>query len=89
MTKRLKVSFPQKCVGCELCVLEAQRQLNKIGLEGSLIRVFRNKQGGKEFLEYSIDIDPRLNDLDIESIRSVCPTEVFEITKEEEDELIE
>lgn len=88
MTKKLKVSFPQKCIGCELCVLEAQRQLNKVGLEGALIRVFRNKEEGKEFLEYSIDVDPRLNSLDIESIKNICPTEVFEITQEEEDESI-
>lgn len=42
MAKVLKISFPEKCIGCELCVLEAQRQLGKLGLEGSLIRVFRN-----------------------------------------------
>ncbi|GIW69858.1 MAG: hypothetical protein KatS3mg101_0605 [Patescibacteria group bacterium] len=25
-----------------MCILEAQRQLSKVGLEGALIRVFRN-----------------------------------------------
>ncbi len=89
MTKKLKVSFPQKCIGCELCVLETQRQLNKIGLEGALIRVFRNKKADKEFLEYSIDVEPRINDLDIESIRNICPTEVFEILEDSNDELIQ
>jgi len=89
MANNLKVSFPQKCVGCELCALEAQRQLKIVGLEGSLIRVFKNKAEGKEFLEYSIDLDPRVNDLDIEKIKNICPTEVFEITQEENDGLIE
>lgn len=89
MAKNLKVSFPQKCIGCEVCVFEAQRQLKKVGLEGSLIRIFRNKKEGKEFLEYSIDIDPRLNKLDIEAIKNICPTEVFEVVEEENDGLIE
>jgi len=89
MAKNLKVSFPQKCIGCELCVFEAQRQLEKVGLEGSLIRIFRNKKAGKEFLVYSIDIDPRLNKLDIECIKTICPTEVFEIVEEESNGLIE
>ena len=89
MAKNLKVSFPQKCIGCEICVLEAQRQLKKVGLEGSLIRIFRNKKEGKEFLEYSIDIDYRLNKLDIEAIKNICPTEVFEVMEEENDGLIE
>jgi len=88
MAKNLKVSFPQKCIGCEICVFEAQRQLKKVGLEGSLIRIFRNKKDGKEFLEYSIDIDSRLNKLDIESIKNICPTEVFEVIEEENDGLI-
>ncbi len=89
MAKNLKVSFPQKCIGCEVCVFEAQRQLKKVGLEGSLIRIFRNKKEDKEFLEYSIDIEPRLNKLDIEAIKNMCPTEVFEVVEEENDGLIE
>ncbi len=88
MAKNLKVSFPQKCIGCEICVLEAQRQLKKVGFEGSLIRVFRNRKKGKEFLEYSIEIDSRLNKLNIQSIKNVCPTEVFEITEEDNHDLV-
>jgi len=89
MAKNLKVSFPQKCTGCELCVFEAQRQLKKVGLEGALIRIFKKREEGKKFLEYSIDLDPRLNSLDVERIKNICPTEVFEITEEENDGLIE
>jgi NAD-dependent dihydropyrimidine dehydrogenase PreA subunit len=88
MTKFLKVSFPQKCIGCELCVLEAQRQLEKISLEGSVIRILKNKKANSEFLEYSIDLDPRINSLDINKIRNICPTGVFEIVEEEENGLI-
>lgn len=89
MAKNLKVSFPQKCVGCELCVFEAQRQLKKVGIEGSLIRIFKNLQDDKKFLEYSIELDPRINDLDIERIKNICPTEVFEVTEEDNDGLVE
>lgn len=83
MGKSLKVQFPQKCIGCELCVLEMQRQLEKVGLEGSLIRILRNKKKESEFLEYAIDLDPRINKLDIEKIKSICPTEVFEIIEDD------
>lgn len=83
MPNTLKVAFPQKCIGCELCVAEAQRQLKKVGLEGSLIRILRNKKENSEFIEYSIDLDPHIDRLDIESIGKTCPTEVFEIVREE------
>jgi len=89
MAKYLKVAFPQKCIGCELCVMEAQRQLNKVGLEGSLIRIFRNKKKGTDFLEYSIETDPRISMLDIEKIAASCPTDVFEIIDKEPNELVE
>ena len=89
MAKILKISFPQKCIGCELCVMEVQRQLEKVGLDGSLIRIFRNKKEKSDFLEYSINIDPKINTVDIESIANICPTEVFEIIEEEQNGLIQ
>lgn len=89
MAKNLKVSFPQKCTGCELCVFEAQRQLKKVGLEGALIRIFKKREEDKKFLEYSIELDPHINKLDVERIKNICPTEVFEITEEESSGLIE
>ena len=79
--KVLSVVFPKKCIGCELCVLEAQRQLKKVGIEGSFIRIFKSEKG----LEFNINLDPQVNTLDIEKIRRICPTQVFEI-KEMEDE---
>jgi hypothetical protein len=83
MTKVLKMKFPKECNGCELCVLEVQRQLGKGGLEGSLIRVLRDENG------FSIDLDPHVNDLEIEKIIKICPKGGFVIEeKENEGELL-
>ncbi len=81
MAKRLTIAFPEKCIGCELCVLETQRQLKLVGLEGALIRIFRSKKDDKAFLEYSISMDPHVNELNIEKIKKICPTGVFEISE--------
>lgn len=87
MARYLKVKFPNKCIGCDLCTLEAQRQLKKIGLEGAPIRILKTKKENNGYLEYSIDIDPRINDLNIEKIKKICPTGVFEIMEEEQNGL--
>ena len=77
--KVLKIIFPKKCIGCELCVLEAQRQLGKVGIEGSFIRIFKNEHS----LEFNISIDPQISTLDLEKIKNICPTQVFEIAEED------
>ena len=79
MPKILKVSFPEKCVGCEMCALEAQRQLRKIGLDGALIRVFRNTNSKLGNMEYALEIDPRISSLNVDKIQKICPKGVFEI----------
>lgn len=79
MPKTLKVSFPEKCIGCEMCILEAQKQLSKVGLEGALIRVFRNTNTKLGTVEYSLEIDPRISSLNVEKIAQICPKFVFEI----------
>lgn len=84
MAKVLKASFEKNCVGCELCVVEAQRQLKKVGLEGSPIRIFRNKLG-KGKMTYSVDLDPSVNELDIEKVKEVCPALVFTLEEKEEE----
>ena len=89
MAKSLKISFPKKCIGCELCVLEMQRHLGKVGFEGALIRILRKGKENSEFLEYSIDIDPRVNNLNVEQIKNSCPTGVFELVDEKNHGLIE
>jgi len=83
MHKILKVILPQKCIGCELCVFEAQRQLEKVGLEGAFIRIFRDGSG------FSIVLDPQVNTLDIEKIQEICPNGVFEVLESESYELFE
>jgi NAD-dependent dihydropyrimidine dehydrogenase PreA subunit len=82
MAKVLKATFKENCIGCELCVYEVQRQLGKVGLEGSPVRIFRERHGGK--FSYAIDIDHKVNKLDVEKIVRVCPTMVFSIEDTEE-----
>ena len=76
MSKILKAASPEKCLGCEMCVYEAQRQMDKLGLEGSFIRIFRD--GAK----FSVVLDPQVNTLDVEKIKSVCPQDLFEVLEE-------
>jgi len=58
--------------------MEVQRQLGKIGLDGSLIRILReNDSGGLLFV---VDMDPKINEVNIEEIVKICPTGVFEIS---------
>jgi len=52
-------------------------------LEGALIRVFKKPQKNSEYLKYGIDIDPRVNQLNLEKIKNICPRKVFEINKNE------
>jgi len=86
MPKILKPTQPEKCIGCEMCVFEAQRQLKKVGMEESLIRVFRKKSEGKQNVEFELEIDPRINILDIDKISSICPRSVFEVLTEQSQE---
>lgn len=83
MNKVLKVAHPEKCIGCEMCVYEAQRQMGAVGPEGAFIRI--SKEGGK----YSIILDPQVNTLDIEAIRDICPQDVYEVKEVEDYELLE
>ncbi|KKU31982.1 MAG: hypothetical protein UX44_C0002G0015 [candidate division WWE3 bacterium GW2011_GWA1_46_21] len=77
--KTLRVAFPERCVGCELCVMEVQRQLKKVGLDGSLIRILREKSG------YTISIDPKVDSMGIEKIKLSCPTLVFSLEEQAND----
>ena len=77
MPRTLKATQEDKCNGCELCILESQRQLKKVGLEESLIRIFK----GNSESSFRIDIDPRINVIDIEKIKNICPKEVFETSE--------
>lgn len=87
MSKTLKATQPDKCNGCELCSLEAQRQLKKVGLEESLIRIFRKKGKDQQTLVNSLEIDPRLNMLNIDKICEICPKSVLEIVDEDDNQV--
>jgi len=80
--KELKALYTERCIGCEMCTIECQHQLKKTGLEGSLIRIFRKKQ--KEGLSFVVDIDPRVNRLNLENIKNSCPQGVFSIEDSDE-----
>ncbi len=82
MAKTLKPTRNDKCTGCEMCVFESQRQLKKIGLEESLIRVFRGKNENTNTVTFDIEIDPRSSVLDTEKIATVCPREVLEVVEQ-------
>lgn len=86
MAKTLKITFPEKCIGCELCVAEVQRQLNKVGLDGSPIRVFRNNEDHNVFgnVTYIIELDNTVDSLAINKIKDICPTGVFTVEEKTE-----
>lgn len=77
--KRLKITHQPKCTGCELCVMETQRQLKKVGLNDSLIRILKKK--GSTF---QVELDPQIQNLNIQAISDICPTKVLKTTEEEE-----
>ena len=82
MPKNIKPVQQDMCNGCEMCVFEAQRQLKRVGLEESLIRVFRKKAEDSNKITFSLEIDPRINVLNLEKIASICPKDVFEIRED-------
>jgi Na+-translocating ferredoxin:NAD+ oxidoreductase RNF subunit RnfB len=68
MAKILKVLLPEKCNGCELCLIETQKQLGKVGLDGSLIRILRSINSSTSAVEFQIELDPQVNSLDIKRL---------------------
>ena len=67
-------------------MFEAQRQLKKVGLEDSLIRIFKKKNDKVNGFDFFIEIDPRINQLDVNKIKDICPSKVFEIVEGESHE---
>ncbi len=84
MAKILKAKKPEKCIGCELCVMETQQQIKKIGLEGSLIRIFKEAADNHEDVNFCIELDPRISELDVEKIKDICPAGVYEVEVEDD-----
>ncbi len=71
--KILRISAPEKCIGCELCVFAVQRMLNKVGVASTPIRILTS--GDK----FSIHVDPSVNELDIKKITEICPKGCFSV----------
>lgn len=84
MSKVLKVTFPENCIGCEMCVMEAQKQIGKVGLNGALVRVLKSKS--ETGLDFLVEVDPQVNELDIKKIARICPKSVFTIEEKETDD---
>jgi NAD-dependent dihydropyrimidine dehydrogenase PreA subunit len=85
--KILKAKFENRCNGCELCILEAQRQLGIVTLNDSPIRVLRDATSSNLYFHVVID-EEMLEKIDLEEIVKICPTGVFEITEEQNDNLL-
>ena len=79
MSKTVKVSNEGACIGCEMCVMECQRQLKKVGLEGAYVRILRNAEDGTRF---EVSVDPKISSLNAKKIVDVCPQGVFEETED-------
>lgn len=77
----LKVINEDKCNGCELCVMESQRQLGRAGLADSFVRVLRNIKEGNKF---NVSLDPKVNELKIKNLADICPRKVFEVQESDE-----
>lgn len=88
MAKILKVIFSEKCIGCEICVMEVQHQLNRVGLEDSLIRIFRKYDDVKKEARYEVLLDPRVQEADIERIARICPTGVFSVEESDGEDVL-
>jgi hypothetical protein len=84
--KILKATFENRCNGCEMCVLEAQRQLKKVGLSNSPIRILRDVAGSN--LYFHVEIEDHIKSLNLEEILKICPTGVFELVEEQDESLI-
>jgi hypothetical protein len=82
MAQTLKIALPSACNGCELCVLAAQQQLEKVGLDGALIRVFR-----EDPTTFKVVLDPQVSKLDVSAIQKICPKKVFALEEKTEDAL--
>lgn len=75
----LIVAHENKCIGCELCVMECQRQLKRVGLAGSYIRILRDIKEGNQF---KVSLDPKIAELKVKKVLEICPRGVFEETEE-------
>lgn len=84
--KILKAKFEDRCNGCELCILEAQRQMGVVGLTNSPIRILKDISGTN--LYFQVEVDESISKLKLEEFIKICPTGVFEIMEVDDEALI-
>ena len=75
MSTIIKAKNEDMCTGCEMCVMECQRQLKRAGLTGSYIRILRDIKVGTRF---KVSLDPKISEIKSRKIIESCPREVFE-----------
>jgi NAD-dependent dihydropyrimidine dehydrogenase PreA subunit len=85
--KILKATFEDRCNGCELCVMEAQRQLKRVGLSDAPIRILRDNTSSNLYFYVELN-ENQLKKLDINEIFKVCPSGVFEVIEENDEQLL-
>jgi len=83
----LKATFEDRCNGCELCVMEAQRQLKRVGLSDAPIRILRDNTSSNLYFYVELN-ESLLTKLNVNEIFKVCPTGVFEIIEEQDEQLL-
>jgi len=67
--------------------MEAQRQLKKVGLSDSPIRILRDNTSSNLYFYVELN-GSLLTKLNINEIFKVCPTGVFEIIEEQDEQLL-
>lgn len=80
--KVLRVAFPEKCIGCEMCVFAAARLKDKVGLSDSPIKILKSEKG------FDVHLDPHVNELNVEEIARICPTGVFSVEEASDEDTI-
>ncbi|MEK7595596.1 MAG: hypothetical protein AAB443_03360 [Patescibacteria group bacterium] len=79
MTRKiLRVTNPDKCIGCELCAFVANRLCGRVGISGSPVKIL-----GKD-KPFKIHLDPSVNDLEIDKIAGICPKDCFSVDDTED-----
>lgn len=61
--------------------MECQRQLKRVGLTGSYIRIMRDIKEGDEF---KVSLDPKIEELKANKLVEACPRDVFVETEDDE-----
>jgi len=67
--------------------MEAQRQLKRVGLSDAPIRILRDNTSSNLYFYVELN-ESLLTKLNVNEIFKVCPTGVFEIIEEQDEQLL-